>query len=104
MKVLTIQTVEKLSPENQRLVNSILRMEFQSDYIFKDKNHSQYSATISLEDPTNTIETIISNSVQIPEYNLIVNILDPDAGEIKQLTIRNGNIEQSKSGSWEWSV
>ncbi len=104
MKVLTIQTVEKLSPENQRLVNSILRMEFQSDYIFKDENHSQYSATISIEDPTPTIETIIKNSVQIPEYNLIVNILDPDAGEIKQLTIRNGAVEKSKSGSWEWSV
>ena len=104
MKVLTIQTVEKLSPENQRLVNSILRMEFQSDYIFKDENHSQYSATISLEDPTDTIETIISNSVQIPEYNLIVNILDPDAGEVKQLIIRNGTVEQSKTGSWEWSV
>ena len=86
------------------MVNSILRMEFQSDYIFKDENHSQYSATISLKDPTETINTIISNSVQLPEYTLIVNILDPDAGEIEQLTIRNGTVELRKSGSWEWSV
>jgi hypothetical protein len=104
MKVLTIQTVDKLSPDNQRVVNSILRMEYQSDYIFKDENHSQYSATISLEDPTETINTIISNSIQIPEYTLIVNILDPDAGEIEQLTIRNGTVELRKSGNWEWSV
>jgi hypothetical protein len=104
MKVLTIQTVDKLSPDNQRVVNSILRMEYQSDYIFKDENHSKYSATISLEDPTETINTIISNSIQIPEYTLIVNILDPDAGEIEQLTIRNGTVELRKSGNWEWSV
>lgn len=104
MKVLTIQTVDKISPEQQRMVNSILRMEFQSDYIFKDENHSQYSATISLKDPTETINTIISNSVQLPVYTLIVNILDPDAGEIEQLTIRNGTVELRKSGSWEWSV
>ncbi len=104
MKVLTIQTVDKLSPENQRIVNSILRMEYQSDYIFKDENHSQYSATISLEDPTETINTIISNSAQLPEYTLIVNILDANAGEIEQLTIQNGTVEHKKSGSWEWSI
>ncbi|MCA1747617.1 MAG: hypothetical protein LC655_07960, partial [Bacteroidales bacterium] len=104
MKVLTIQSVDKLSPENQRVVNSVLRMEYQSDYIFKDENHSQYSATISLENPTETINTIISNSAQLPEYTLIVNILDADAGEIEQLTIRNGTVEHKKSGSWEWSI
>ena len=103
MKILTLQTADKLSPEEQRRVNSVLRMEYQSDYIFKDENHSQYSATISLEDPSDAIKTIISNSAQVPEYTLIINILDPDAGEIKQLTVRNGTVEENRSGSWDWN-
>jgi hypothetical protein len=103
MKILTIQTADKLSPEEQRRVNSVLRMEYQSDYIFKDENHSQYSATISLEDPSDTIKTIISNSEQIPDYTLIVTILDPEAAGIEQLTIRNGKNEENRTGSWDWN-
>jgi hypothetical protein len=103
MKILTVQTADKLPPEEQRRVNSILRMEFQSDHIFKDVNDAEYSATISLEDPSDTVETIISNSVQIPEYSLTIIILDAEAGEIKQMTVRNGKTEEKRTGSWEWN-
>ncbi len=103
MKILTIHSAEKIPADEQRRINSILRMEFQSDHIFKDESDVQYSATISLKDPSETIRTIITNSAQIPHYTLIINILDTDAGKIEQMTVRNGNVKENRSGSWEWN-
>ena len=103
MKVLTVKTRENISPEIQREIHSILRMEFQSDYVFKDLEDSQYSATISIADTQETIKTIQKNSRKIPEYTLIVHEVDMESNRVERITLKNGEIINQKSSSLEWN-
>lgn len=103
MKVLTVKTRENITPETQREIHSILRMEFQSDYVFKDLEDSQYSATISIADTQDTIKTIQENSRKIPDYTLIVHVVDMEANKVERITLQDGEILNQKSGSLEWN-
>ena len=104
MKVLTVKTLEKLPPETQRDVHYILRMEHQSDYIFRDQEASQYSATVSIDDPEEVIRVITEKSSEIPEYTLMVYVLDIEENKAEHWLIKAGKIEEKKSGNWEWNA
>jgi hypothetical protein len=102
MIVLTVKTLEAVAPEIQREIHSILRMEFQTDYVFKDLENSQYSATISIDDANSTVKTIIKNSAKIPEYTLEIDELDMANNTVERIKVRNAIILERKSGSLEW--
>jgi len=101
MKVLTVKTVESVSPDIQRDIHYTLRMEHQSDYVFKDMEDAIYTATISLENSEKTIETILENSAKIPEYTIEIDNLDMAQNIIERILLKNGKILQRKSGSWD---
>lgn len=103
MKVLTVKTLETLSPEIQRDIHYTLRMEHHTDHIFRDKEASQYSATISIDDPDSVIRIITEKSAEIPEYTLVVDRLDMEANTVERRTIRAGNVIAQKSGNLEWN-
>jgi hypothetical protein len=102
MKVLTVTTIEMVSPEIQRDLHYILRMEHHSDYVFKDEVASQYSATISMVDTAEVISKIIECSSDIPEYTIVLNEVDMKANKIERLKIQDGKVLEKKQGTWEW--
>lgn len=101
MKVLTVKTVESVSTDIQRDIHYTLRMEHQSDYVFKDMEDSIYSATISLEDTERTIGIIVENSSKIPEYTIEIDNLDMEENTIERLLVKDGKVLQRKTGSWD---
>ena len=101
MKVLTVKTVESVSPDIQRDIHYTLRMEHHSDYVFKDMEDSIYSATISLDDSEKTIGIIVENSAKIPEYTIEIDNLDMEKSTIERILVKNGKILQRKTGDWE---
>jgi hypothetical protein len=103
MKVLTVKTLETLSPEIQRDIHYTLRMEHHTDHIFRDREASQYSATISIEDPDSVIGIITEKSAEIPEYTLVVDRLDMDENKVERRTIKAGKVIEKRSGNLEWS-
>ncbi len=102
MKVLTVKTLEVISPETQRDIHYILRMEHQSDHIFHDKNADRYSATISMQNTDEAIVTIVDRSVEIPEYTIIVDDLDMENNLFQRLYIKKGKINKRMDGSLNW--
>jgi len=102
MKVITVKTLEIISPEIQRDIHYALRMEHMSDHIFRDKKADRYSATISVEVAEEAIKTIIEKSVDIPEYTIVIDDLDMDANKFERLVIRNGKLQEKKTGSMTW--
>jgi len=104
MKVITVKSKESLSPDIQRDIHYTLRMEHQSDYVIRDIGDAQYSATISLENPSEAVDLIVSKSSEIPEYTILIDIVDVEANKIERMVVKNGRVEERKSGSWEWEV
>jgi hypothetical protein len=98
MSVLTVKTIERLSPEIQRDIHYTLRMEHHTDHIFRDKEAAQYSVTISIDDPESVISIIIEKSAEIPEYTLLVDQLDMDENTYERRTIKAGKIIDVSSG------
>ena len=103
MKVLTVKTIEQLSPEIQRDIHYTLRMEHHTDHIFRDTKAAQYSATISIEDPDPVIGVIVEKSAEIPEYTLLVDRLDMEENTIERKTIKAGKVIEKRSGTLEWN-
>lgn len=104
MKVLTVNTLETASPEIQLDIHFTLKMEQHTDYIFKDNNSSQYSATISMIDTSEVIKKIIECSADLPEYTLVLDDLDMEENKIERYTIQNGKVSEKKVGSWDWDA
>lgn len=102
MQVLTVKTLETISPEVQLDVHYILKMEQHADYVFKDRNANQYSATITLKDASDAISKIIDCSAKIPEYTIILDTLDMEESIIERIIVQNGEIKDKKQGSWDW--
>lgn len=102
MKVLTVKTLETISPEVQLDVHYILKMEQHADYVFKDRKANQYSATITLKDTSEAISKIVDCSAKIPEYTIVMDNLDMEENRIERITVQNGEIKEKKQGSWEW--
>ena len=67
-------------------------MEFYTDYIFKDEGASQYSATISMKDVSEVIDKIVKQTATVPEYTIIIEVLDGDTDEPEVTFVRNGKI------------
>lgn len=103
MKVLTVKTIETLSPEIQRDIHYTLRMEHHTDHIFRDKGASQYSATISIDDPDSVIDIITEKSAEIPEYTLVVDLLDMEENRVERRTIKAGKVTGQRSGNLAWN-
>ncbi|MDF1571923.1 MAG: hypothetical protein P1P82_09930 [Bacteroidales bacterium] len=104
MKVLTVKTIETLSPELQRDIHYTLRMEHHTDHIFRDREAAQYSATISIDDPDSVISIITEKSADIPEYTLVVDRLDMEENTIERRTIKAGKVLEKKTGNLEWNA
>ncbi len=102
MKVLTVKTLETLSPDIQKDIHYTLKMEHHTDYVFKDYEHSQYSATISMKDTSGPVAIIIENSSLVPGYTFEIDDLDMEANKIERITVKNGVVLKRKSGTWEW--
>jgi len=103
MKVLTVKTLETISPEIQIDIHYIFKMEQHTDYVFKDDSSKQYSATISIENSDEVIRKIIEGSIKIPEYNIILVDLDTDSNELQRYSVQNGNVIEKRRGKMEWS-
>lgn len=103
MKVLTVKTIETLDKENQLDIHYILKMEHYADYVFQDKNSAQYTATISMDDTAPVIEAIIKLTIQLPEYNFVIDNLDMQDDMVERLRVRNGEILEKKTGNMGWS-
>lgn len=102
MQVLTVKNLEPVEPAVQRDIHYILRMEQHTDYVFKDKNNTQYASTISMPDTSGAIKTIIEKSTEIPEYTIIMENLDIESRVIERLTVKNGEVIKKQRGEWEW--
>lgn len=102
MKVLTVKTLEAISPEIQQDIHYILRMEHQSDHIFRDKSSARYTATISMKNTDEVISSIIDRSVDIPEYTIVVDDLDMENNAFERLFINQGKIKKRMDGSLNW--
>ena len=79
---MTVTTVEVLSSEIQRDIHYTLRMEHHTDYVFKDEEASQYSATISMENTNEVISKIIECSSNILDYTIMLEEVDMQANHI----------------------
>ncbi len=102
MKVLTVTSADPIAPDIQRDIHYALGMEHHTDYVFKDEEASHYAATISVRDPGPVIEKMVRNSVEVPDYTIIIHSLDMEVNKAERLTIRNGKILKKQEGNWEW--
>ena len=102
MNVLTVKTLELVSQDIQRDIHFTLRMEHHTDYVFKDEEASQYSATISMADTTTVISKIIECSSDIGEFTIVLEDLNLEASKIDRYTIQGGKMIDKKEWNWEW--
>jgi len=103
MKVLTIRSLENV-PEDIRLdIHYSFGMERHTDYVFKDKFSSVYSATINLESTGPVISEIVRQSVKFPDLSFIIDDLDLENNVIERYRINNGETVERLSSKWEWT-
>jgi len=103
MKVLTIRSLETI-PEDTRLdIHYSFGMERHTDYVFKDKLSSVYSATINLESTGPVISEIVRQSVKFPDFIFIIDDLDLENNVIERYRINNGKTVERLSSKWEWT-
>jgi len=104
MKVLTISTLDVIPPEIQRDIHYTLRMEHHTDYVFKDEEASQYTATISLEDTSEVISKIIEYSSRLSEYTIVVDEVDMHANKTVKYKIQAGKLLEKIEDNWEGTI
>ena len=102
MNVLTIQSVEELPAEIRTNIHFTFRMEHHTDYILTDRESDVYTATISMQDTSVVIETIVKNSTAFPSLTFIIDDLDMEGAKIERYYVRNGKIKERKTGSLLW--
>ena len=104
MKVFTIRSLENISDELKNEIHFSFGMERHTDYVFKDRAGSIYSATINIESTGPIIDEILRNSKDFRDYNFIVDDLDLESNKIERYIISNGEIKEQMNSSWEWEV
>lgn len=102
MNVLTIRSVEPLSDAQKNEIHFAFGMEQHTDYVFKDRAGSIYSATINMESTDRVIERIVSESIAFPELRFIIDDLDLESNSIRRFEIRNGQIVKQLSSDLRW--
>lgn len=104
MKVITIKSKESVSPEIQRDIHYTLRMEHRTDHVFRDMGDAQYSATITMENPAEAVESMIKNSEAIPGHELLIDVVDLEANQAERMLVEGGKVLERKTGTWEWKM
>jgi hypothetical protein len=104
MNVLTIRSVDKLSDEQKNEIHFAFGMEQHTDYVFKDRSASVYSATINIASTDTVIERIVSESIAFSDLRFIIDDLDLESNSIKRLEIRNGQIVKQLSSRLLWEA
>jgi hypothetical protein len=102
MKVLTIKSVEVLEETMQTEVHHTLGMEHYTDYVFKPRGDQKYSATIVLEESTEVIGNVTSNSASFPTYEFLIDDLDMEKNTIDRYRVKNGGILEKLQSGWDW--
>ncbi|MBN2699271.1 MAG: hypothetical protein JXR52_10645 [Bacteroidales bacterium] len=103
MRILTIRSVEKIPEDKQLDVHYAFGMERHTDYVFKDKYNSVYSATINLESTENVIEEIVKQSEKFPGYNFVIDDLDLENNRIERYKIISGEVVERLNSTLEWN-
>lgn len=104
MKVFTIRSLEKISDELKNEIHFSFGMERHTDYVFKDRAGSIYSATINIDSTGPVIDEILKNSKEFRDINFIIDDLDLESNKIERYKINNGKITEQLNSSWEWEV
>jgi hypothetical protein len=102
MKVLTIKSLDVLEQAMQTEVHHTFGMEHYTDYVFKPRGDSNYSATIVLEDTSQVISNVKQASVSFPDHDFIVDDLDMEQNSIERYQIKNGELLEQKKSGWDW--
>lgn len=102
MKVLTIRSEDPLSDEQKNEIHFAFGMEQHSDYVFKDRSASIYSATINLESTDLVIERIVYESTAYPDLAFIIDDLDLMSNSIRRFEVQNGKTVKQLNSKLNW--
>ena len=102
MKVLTIKSAGVLDDAQQNDVHYTFGMEHYTDYVFKPRGDRKYSATIVMEDTSEVIHKVITNSKCYPGQEFLIDDLDMDGNTVERYKVKNGNVTGRLRRGWEW--